>query len=138
MRKVSVLFITIICVFILSGCSEVRGFIDYFTPSDKTLNDISDPNTTGDLDGELDKYKEYYDEKTGEAVTETQFRLYKTEDTLKVQGFIVAVVFWIAGFVIRFVVKKSTKIRRIAFFLELFPVFYFVLVYALAFIADAV
>ncbi len=103
------------------------------------LMDLSNPAQETDASAELDKMDQYYDEKTGEAISKTQYYAYHMTDAFKLYGLYVAIPCAGFGFIIRRVVKGSASIRKLGLVLEIgIPLLYILCTYILAAVADAV
>lgn len=133
---------------ILSGCSVSR-FVDNMTMSDEQFNNVVGiGGGTRDLDSEIEREKdaygveaeaakEYYDEKTGVVISETQYYAYNITDSFKKYGLYIAVFFFAVGFLMRRLIKNSASLRKLGMVFEIcIPLVYILLAYVLSAIAD--
>ena len=121
------------------GASDVKEFVTMVEADRDTLDDMSDPSGQRQYDKEIDKYKTYYDEKSGETISEVQYKAYTFTDAFKKYGLYVAIPCACIGFLIRRLVKSSASLRKLGLVLEVaIPLVYIVLAYVISAIADAV
>ena len=132
-----------------TGCGVTR-FVDNMVMDDESFRSFTDPSADKDLNAEVDREmnayrteadaaKQYYDEKSGQAITTTQHYAYDISDNFKHFGFYVAIGSFAIGFLIRRFVRNSASIRRLGFVFEIWiPVLYVLLVYIIAAVADKV
>ena len=119
----------------ISACS-IEDVQDYLDVSTQTIKSVADGNP--DASGMKEYAKEYVDEKTGQTVTATQFRVNSISDALKKYGVMVAIPCFVFGFLLRRILKGSSTIRRVLLFIEIgIPFFWFVITYVTAFIGDS-
>lgn len=145
--SLKVILAIVLASFICSGCS-IREFSDNMMVDQGTLNRVADPQSEMDYRDEakreMDVYgdladdaKVYYDEKTGDAVSEVQYYAYNITDGFKYYGIYVTIFLAAVGFLLRRFVRNSASIRKLGLMLEIgIPVIYVVLAYVLSAIAD--
>ena len=134
--------------FLLSGCGSFQSKYDrHVANDDRTLNsflrnEVIDYSVYKDeLDDGIDpaQAKTYFDAKSGQMVTEAQYKAYSAVDNIKLYGFWIALGSFSLGFIIRRFVQNSVMIRRFGLLLEVaIPVVYILLAYVGSYVADRI
>ena len=132
----------------LSGCSVSDYFLNK-RADDQTLYNISDPNSElpnvdfnlgSDISFDANtniESRDYIDEKTGAAITKTQYYAYHVTDAVKLYGLYITIPCFGIGFLMRRFVHSSAAIRKWGLVLELgIPFVYVLLAYVLSAVAD--
>ncbi len=137
-RVLFLVLVLIIPILMLTACStEGREFIERFTPDDKKMEQLTDVSNFGSHSTEaFDDVAEYYDEKTGQMVTEKQMRANSISDWLKYPGCIIAGFMLALGLWLRRINTTTTK--KLGASLIILFVLYIVVLYAMAYFADGV
>ena len=125
--------------FLMTGCA-VKDYADTMMADEETVKDLADPMGEHDYESEVNKAKEYYDEKTGQVVSKTQYYAYSFADQFKVYGLYVVLVSVAVGILIRFTIgRHSSSLRRMSTTLiVIVPLLYGILWYLVSFVADRV
>lgn len=125
--------------FMVSGCA-MKEYADTMMADDETVQDLADPMGEHDYESEVGKAKEYYDEKTGQLVSKSQYYAYTFADQFKVYGLYVVLVSVAVGILLRFTLgRHSSSLRRASTTLIfVVPLLYGILWYLVSFVADRV
>ena len=160
--KVLLISVAVFLMFALPGCAfidnathfasnktdENTGLIDDFINGEDVNVKFNTPSASDVINGEYDPSgadatnagngKDYYDEKSGQYVSKTQFNANNLVDNLKTFWIPVSVISFFIGFMIRRLNHSSATLRKIGFFFEIiFPVLLTLLVYIACALADS-
>lgn len=146
MKRRCVFFLALmLSVLLLSGCSFQQKYDQHVANDDKTLNsflnsEVIDYSVYKDeVDVNAQDAKVYFDEKSGQMVTEAQYKAYSVVDNIKYYGFWIALGSFSIGFIIRRFVQNSVNVRRFGILLEVaIPVVYVLLAYIGSYVADRI
>lgn len=158
-EKTTYLFLSfILCVFMLTGCSFIDNVMNLASNKTQENTEMIDdflhgenvdvnvkfdsPSASDVIEGEYDprqgSEERYYDEKSGQYVSRTQFDINNFIDSLKTFWIPVCMVSFFIGFMIRRLNHSSATLRKFGFFLEVIvPVLLTLFVYIACAMADS-